>query len=205
MENVIRDGIPKEGIDSLVRKMISKSRYVSVGQYLRYCHECVREEIRKYGETYWHRQPQLSGVRTCPKHGCLIKNSSAPFEKMRVRIYPASYVLRNMDDDTESQDLQYKEEYLSLAKETEWLLENGRRFGGHQSISNKYREFMREQNYADFRGTAVNREALRHDFIEKYGETFIAELLPYDGDPLYWLRYLQEALDLTSAQSITSC
>ncbi len=126
MENVIRDGIPERGIASLVHKMISKSKYVFAGQYLRYCPECAKEDIRKYGEAYWHRLPQLPGVRFCPKHGCHIKNSSAPFDEMWVRIYPASYVLRNMDDDAEGQSLLYKEEYLSIAKETEWLLENGR-------------------------------------------------------------------------------
>lgn len=194
MENVIQGGIAEGGIDSLIRRMISKSKYVSTGQYLRYCPECAREDMRKYGEVYWHRLPQLPGVRVCPKHGCGIKNSNAPFEEMRVRIYPASYVLRNMDDNTENQNLQYNEEYLSIAKETEWLLENGRQFGGHQPISSKYRELMREQNYTDFHGTASNREALRYDFVKKYGEAFIAELLPYDGDPLYWLRYLQESI-----------
>ena len=30
--------------------------------------------------------------------------------------------------------------------------------------------------------------------MEKYDEAFITELLPYDGDPLYWLRYLQESI-----------
>ena len=194
MENVIRDGIPEGGIASLVRRMISKSKYVSAGQYLRYCPACAREDIKKYGEAYGHRLPQLPGVRFCPKHGCGIKNSSAPFEGMRVRIYPASYVLRNIDNETEGQGLLYKEEYLSVAKETEWLLENGRQFGGHQPISSKYRELMREQGYTDFHGTAINKEALRHDFVKKYDEEFITELLPYDGDPLYWLRYLQESI-----------
>ena len=36
---------------------------------------------------------------------------------MRVRIYPASYVLRNIDNETEGQGLLYKEEYLSVAKD----------------------------------------------------------------------------------------
>lgn len=194
MENVIRDGIPEEGIDSLIRRMVSKSKYTSAGQYLRYCPECAREDVEKYGESYWHRLPQLPGVKFCPKHGCSIKNSHAPFEEMRVRIYPASYVLRNIADRTESRNLEYKEEYLSIAKETEWLLEHGRQFGGHQPITSKYRELMKEQNYADFHGTIINRDALRYDFTEKYDEIFIAELLPYDGDPLYWLRYLQESI-----------
>lgn len=194
MEEAIRNGIPQDGIEDLIRRMIGKCKYVSAGQYLRYCPECAREDIEKYGETYWHRLPQLPGVKFCPKHNCSIKNSSVSFERMRVRIYPASYALCNMDNRMERPESQYEKEYFSIAQETAWLLEHGRKFGGHQPISSKYRGFMKEQNYADFHGTVINRDALRHDFMERYEEAFIAELLPYRGDPLYWLRYLQESI-----------
>lgn len=194
MEDAIQNGIPSDGIEGVVRRMMSKSKYVSAGQYLRYCPECADEDIKEYGETYWHRLPQLPGVKFCPRHGCSIRDSSAPFEEIRVRIYPASYVLRNMDGKTGRQSPQYKEEYLSIARETAWLLEHGRKFGGHQPISSKYREFMREQGYADFHGNITDRGALRDDFLKKYEMAFIAELLPYGGDPLYWLRYLQESI-----------
>nr|WP_300850421.1 TnsD family Tn7-like transposition protein [uncultured Acetatifactor sp.] len=194
MEEVIRDGIPQDGIEDLIRRMIGKCKYTFTEQYLRYCPECAREDIEKYGETYWHRLPQMPGVKFCPKHRCGIKNSSVSFERMRVRIYPASYVLRDMDYRTECLESQYGEEYFSIAQETAWLLEYGRKFGGHKPISSKYRGFMKEQNYADFHGTSINRDSLRNDFVGKYGEAFIAELLPYEGDPLYWLRYLQESI-----------
>ena len=194
MEETIQDGIPRDGIEDLIRRMIGKCKYTFTGQYLRYCPECAREDIEKYGETYWHRLPQMPGVKFCPKHRCGIKNSSVSFESMRVRIYPASYVLRNMDGRMGCLESQYVEEYFSIAQETAWLLEHGRKFGGHKPISSKYRGFMKKQNYADFHGTSIDRDALRKDFVEKYGEAFIAELLPYDGDPLYWLRYLQESI-----------
>ena len=185
MEGAIQDGIPENGIENLIRRMIGKCKYVSAGQYLRYCPECAKEDIKKYGETYWHRLPQLPGIKICPKHGCGVKNSSAPFEGMRVRIYPASYILRNMEDRTECQELRYKyrEEYLAIAQETTWLLEYGRKFGGYQPISSKYRELMKARDYADFHGTSINRDGLRHDFMEKYDEAFITELLPYGSGP----------------------
>jgi len=69
MEEAIRSGIPKSGIERTVRRMMSKSKYVSAGQYLRYCLACAREDFRKHGEAYWHRIPQLPGVVYCPKHG----------------------------------------------------------------------------------------------------------------------------------------
>ena len=94
-------------------------------------------------------------------------------------------ILRNMEDRTECQELRYKyrEEYLAIAQETTWLLEYGRKFGGYQPISSKYREFMKARDYADFHGTSINRDGLRHDFMEKYDEAFITELLPYGSGP----------------------
>lgn len=194
MEEAIQDGIPPDGIEDLIRRMVGKCKYTFTGQYLRYCPACAREDIGKHGEAYWHRLPQMPGVKFCLKHRCGIKNSSISFERMRVKIYPASYVLRNMNDRMECMESQYREEYFSIAQETAWLLEHGRKFGGHKPISSKYRGFMKKQNYADFHGTSINGDALRHDFVGKYGEAFIEELLPYDGDPLYWLRYLQESI-----------
>ena len=194
MEKAIRDGIPENGIDGLVRRMMSKGKYAAMGQYLRYCPECAEDDSRKYGETYWHRLPQLPGVVYCPEHGCEIRNSSAPLEEMRVRIYPASYVLRDKKCREEKIHLRYRDEYLSIARETAWLLEHGRKFGGQRAVSRKYRQIMRERNYVDFHGIRSDSNVLRHDFAERYEEGFIRKLLPYDGDLLYWLRYLQESI-----------
>lgn len=38
------------------------------GQRLRLCPACVEEETRRYGESYWHRAHQLSGVEVCEQH-----------------------------------------------------------------------------------------------------------------------------------------
>ncbi len=193
MEEAIRSGIPESGIERTVRRLMSKSKYVSAGQYLRYCPACAREDFRKYGEAYWHRIPQLPGIVYCPEHGCRIRDSDAPFEEMRVRIYPASYVLRNIRDNAESIQ-RYKENYFFVARETAWLLRHGREFGGYKNISRKYRECMIERGYADYRGIICDREAFVNDFRKMYGDGFISEILPYSGNPLYWLRYLQESI-----------
>lgn len=38
------------------------------GQCLRCCPVCVKEELSRYGESYWHRTHQLAGVAVCEKH-----------------------------------------------------------------------------------------------------------------------------------------
>lgn len=37
---------------------------------LMFCPVCFKEDIGRYGETYWHRLHQIPGVLVCPKHFC---------------------------------------------------------------------------------------------------------------------------------------
>lgn len=36
--------------------------------YLRFCRDCMNEDKKKYGEYYWHRRHQLSGIQCCLTH-----------------------------------------------------------------------------------------------------------------------------------------
>lgn len=51
---------------------------LSEKKYLRYCPECTKEDREKYGETYWHREHQISRIRVCPKHKMVLENSNIP-------------------------------------------------------------------------------------------------------------------------------
>lgn len=39
---------------------------------LKFCPICYEEDITSYGEPYWHRTLQATGVMTCPKHGVVL-------------------------------------------------------------------------------------------------------------------------------------
>ncbi|MBP3900964.1 MAG: TniQ family protein [Blautia sp.] len=193
IEKIIKEGVPETGMYPLERRMIAKSNCPGSGQYLRYCPECVRNDIRKYGETYWHRLAQLPGVQYCPEHGSRIRDSAAPIEELRVRVYPASYMLRNKDEPSEVPKLQLRDRYLRIAKDSQWLLEHGRELGGHPKVSRKYRLFLQQRGYTNFCGIC-DRDAVRRDFREYFGDELLRDLFYYAEDPLYWLRYLQESI-----------
>lgn len=42
---------------------------------LRFCVECAKEDRERNGETYWHRIHQMDGIRCCPKHGIVLRDS----------------------------------------------------------------------------------------------------------------------------------
>ncbi|WP_144140733.1 TniQ family protein [Paraburkholderia sp. BCC1884] len=44
----------------------------------RFCPECLREDLQRYGESYWHRSHQLPGVYTCISHRRLLLGTAMP-------------------------------------------------------------------------------------------------------------------------------
>ena len=41
---------------------------VPQNEFLRYCKDCMQEDRELYGELYWHRKHQISGIHCCLKH-----------------------------------------------------------------------------------------------------------------------------------------
>lgn len=194
MEQVISGNVDKNVLETAVLKMRRKNKYSVPILNLRYCPACAREDIQKYGEPYWHILPQLEGIVVCPKHECRILEADAPLREMRVRSYPASYVLRNINLEQPLESVKFQEKYLAVAKDSEWLQRNGRKFGGYKNLSRKYRIYLSQNGYLYTHGVIRNRSDIRKDFTEFFGMDFLREIIPYKDDPLFWLRYLQESI-----------
>ncbi|MCM1561724.1 MAG: TnsD family transposase, partial [Butyrivibrio sp.] len=181
--------ITKGGSDrSLERQMIQKCRRSHWPEYLRYCPECTKEDIERFGETYWHRLPQLPGVEYCPVHGTAIQNSSVHLKETTMRFLPASHALRRLDKKDESGRQVHKEKYLMIAKDSEWLLSNGRRMKGCREVARKYKELFMEKGLTTAQGIRYT-ERIKSEFINYHGEGFLNQLFPDRKNPLYWLDF----------------
>lgn len=55
---------------------IASSR-ISLPASLRFCPGCAREDKEQFGEYYWHRLHQVSGVEVCPIHDIFLENTTA--------------------------------------------------------------------------------------------------------------------------------
>ncbi|MBS0341273.1 MAG: TniQ family protein [Proteobacteria bacterium] len=53
-------------------------RFVHRLSNLRYCSDCTLEDLRIYGEAYWHREHNLPLVFYCARHATLLKVSTIP-------------------------------------------------------------------------------------------------------------------------------
>ena len=174
---------------SFEKGMIQKSKRGGWQTHLRYCPKCVAEDIEKYGETYWHRLPQLVGVEYCPKHGCAIQNSNIKLARATGAFIPASHALRDLQAVEDEVKKKYKEKYLRVAKDSEWLLQNGKQLGGSRTIVKKYMLLLREKGLTTVQGIRY-KDRFIDEFVKYHGADFLMQILPKTKNPLYWLQYV---------------
>lgn len=72
----IRDTMKGSAGGAIHTRIGAMASRISVPTHLRYCPQCVVADRAKYGETYWHRMHQLSGISVCYVHHCSLNASS---------------------------------------------------------------------------------------------------------------------------------
>jgi hypothetical protein len=65
-------------------------------KWLRYCPECVKNDRNRFGETYWHRLHQVSGVEICPVHATFLEDSTATRGSQKQAYHSAERVIQLM-------------------------------------------------------------------------------------------------------------
>lgn len=72
----------------------------------RYCPLCVQKDREELGETYWHRIPQLRGIRVCPYHNSFFMNSSVAMDsEASFKLIPAEEVIP--EENTLQKEIKY--------------------------------------------------------------------------------------------------
>lgn len=56
----------------------------------RYCPECIRLQLAKFGEYYWRRIHQLPGLSVCKEHSCKLESSPAFFHPKEKHLFAAA-------------------------------------------------------------------------------------------------------------------
>ena len=63
-------------------------------RFFKYCPICSKDDREELGETYWHRIPQIRGIRICPVHKCYYINSSVAVDsEASFKLIPAEEVV----------------------------------------------------------------------------------------------------------------
>lgn len=134
---------------------------------LRYCAVCAREDRRHFGETYWHRLPQVPGVEVCPVHETYFVESEA---WMSNGSFVTAEQAVGADPVSESARDSHFSQRLRIAQDATWLLQNpipGYAPGG---LKNRYLELCFRRGSCTYSG--VLSSAFLREISDFYTEVF---------------------------------
>jgi hypothetical protein len=143
--------------------------------YLRYCPLCVVEDQNTYGETYWHRQHQLSSIEVCVTHSVWLEqsdvylhgNSSYISAETRVDAKPPRS-LNPMDPS--------HQKYLRLAGDASWLLRQKNLLCEPQDLRKRYLNHLADCGLATLNGQMVRLLELHDEFMQFYPRDLFEQL-----------------------------
>lgn len=150
--------------------MVGNNR--ELNKYLRFCPECFKEDIDRFGESYWRRFHQVPGVLYCIKHGCELVDSE-------VMIIDCDLEQRCADENTcidkghrINLEDRYKELNIELGKQVCYLLNNNVERKELDFIINFYIDKLREQNLASSSGHIYMKD-LQREFVDFYTHEYL--------------------------------
>ncbi|MDY8163455.1 TnsD family Tn7-like transposition protein [Bacillus cereus] len=144
----------------------------------RYCPKCVVDDYEKYGETYWRRNHQLTGVFICLTHQELLRSSDvlwSPFYKGNIyKVETANLI--NCPLQRESIYNVSEENMKWLIKLTKQCIKVATREIPikFDEITDTYRALLYKKRYK--RGKLVELKQLYRDFRDFYGDEILSFL-----------------------------
>ena len=161
---------------------------------LKFCPQCVIEDDRQYGESYWHRMHQLPAVYRCPIHQTELYYDQHPRHNRHEFVAcPTAHNLRNPMGETmlgesplnpamssnESLSLQFDHLSTLLSTKYDWMVDNFRivlnQHFVHRPLEWFYEQYINrliQMGLANVHGQ-VKHHDLRNAMIEYYGESLL--------------------------------
>jgi hypothetical protein len=149
---------------------------IATPRYFRFCPQCNVEDLDRYGEIYWHRLHQITGVFICPEHSTPLQDSTISFQGLnRHEYYAASSDNCIVVEPCETYSDRTKQQLQTLSADI-WLLLN-RNLAAHSPdyFQQQYRSLLIDREYANSNGR-VRRVRLDRDFRLFYDRETLALL-----------------------------
>lgn len=149
---------------------------VKLKEKLWVCNECIEEDMKTYGETYWRRVHQCPSVYFCPKHETILEETEVSARSFNQHEYIiASPELKRKKANLKEMKKEETQTLIEIAKASYMLLTNKYHQTMDNTLRKKYIETLKQNNYATPNGT-VKREKLYRSFKAKFSEQLL-ELL----------------------------
>ena len=146
-------------------------------KHLRFCPACVKEDREAFGETYWHRIHQITGVEVCPYHAVFLESNTAcrlgwPNVNVFIAaepIVPDVYA-RQLNLTAPHHSIQFK-----IAKDCAWLLSQQGLVINESELRKRYLKLLLKHGYAYHSGR-IRATKLFDDFINFYSVRILNNL-----------------------------
>jgi Tn7-like transposition protein D/TniQ protein len=172
--NRLRQDISGRNGPSLhMRSGIMASR-VPLPEWLRFCPQCVIEDKKQWGECYWHRVHQASGVEICPLHKMYLCDSNvrARNNKTRHEFVSAERAVQVTEQPRPSSQSPYYQNLLHIARDVYWLLCQHNLSQDLTLLHHRYRKLLSEIDLATYRGRVDISM-----FLQKFRNYYPSQLL----------------------------
>ena len=129
---------------------------------LRFCWQCIDEDRKRYGECYWHRVHQVSGVYICPIHAIPLVQSTVRSRNRinRREFIPAEHVTEGagciLDFPTVHHEI-----LLQIARDVAWLLNQKDLTSGFGPLYERYCAILFDQGLISYSGYLHTSELLQ--------------------------------------------
>ncbi|MCI0338628.1 MAG: TnsD family transposase [Acidobacteria bacterium] len=165
---------------AMARSCAGVSRLAVRLEYLHYCPTCVEGDRERWGEAYWHRIHQASGVKVCPSHGIVLEPSGvhAIYRADREGFATLEEILptakaRMIDYPVQSD--RSHEFHLAIARDAQWLLDQRGLCVARTALRRRYLNLLYDRGLATS-ADLVRWRALRGEVTTYYGGDFLDSL-----------------------------
>lgn len=145
---------------------------IKTNDYLKFCPQCLRDDMEILGESYWRRLHQIPGALYCIKHQIPLRNSKIVITDSRVDFHCA-------DEDVcigEREDNMYspiiKDFNLTYIRNASFLMEENQKRKDLSFIINFYIDQLRNKGLASKSGS-VNIKELLEAFVQFYPSEYL--------------------------------
>jgi hypothetical protein len=150
---------------TVLRATASLARRAVLGEaWLRFCPVCVEWELKRYGESYWHRMHQLCGVSICSDHKAELYTASAAISRSP-RI-PPPHEMANSRTTNPGPTPNISIAIAMASTAALWRVYDA------CSLAETYQQRARELGYV-YLGGKVHGALLAHDLLSFYGADFL--------------------------------
>jgi hypothetical protein len=163
---------------------------------LRHCSVCDAENRDHFGETFWSRLHQITGINVCPVHRCFLQDTSVTrSSRGTFKASSADSVCRDctpryIDDCDQEQVIQYK-------RDVAWLLDLNRPRPGPKVLSKAYLYCAVNHGLVSY-GGRFRQSDFQSAFTRRYSKKLLRSLgLDLKEGRKSWLKRLfQEASEI---------